>query len=87
MLAQAVSLSGIRRNKPGNVEEFERQLLDICEEIGLISGCSGVFTCSLAVWLDRKIKETGGSLTDLSVGEFLCLIREYTEYYNKRGQS
>lgn len=87
MLAQAVSMAASRRNKPDNVEEFERQLLEICEEIGLISGCNGVFTYSLAVWLNKKIKEKGCSLTDLSVGEFLCLIREYTEYYNKRGQS
>lgn len=80
-------MATIPNTQPDNVEEFERRLLEICEEIGLIAGCNGVFTYSLAVWLNKKIKETGGSLTDLSVGEFLCLIREYTEYYNKRGQS
>jgi len=57
----------------------EDQLIEVCQEIGGISGSNGHFTAGLARLLDNGRQ----SLIDMTVGELLQLSREYKEVFNR----
>lgn len=57
----------------------EDQLIEVCREIGGISGNNGHFTAGLARLLDNG----GQSLLTMTVSELLSLSRENKETFNK----
>lgn len=57
----------------------EAQLIEVCQEIGGISGSNGHFTAGLARLLDNGEQ----SLLTMKVGELLTLSREYRENFNR----
>lgn len=57
----------------------EDQLIEVCREIGGISGSNGHFTAGLARLLDNGEQP----LLDMKVGELLSLFKEYKETFNR----
>lgn len=57
----------------------EDQLIEVCREIGGISGSNSHFTAGLARLLDNG----GQEFLTMTVGELLSLSREYKETFNR----
>lgn len=59
--------------------ETEKELIDVCQEIGGIAESNGHFTAGVARLLD-----TGDvRLLEMKVGDLLLLSREYNEIFNR----
>ena len=55
------------------------KLIELCQEIGGISGCNGDFTAGLS----RRIEATGKPLEELTLAELVALSREHNLFYNR----
>ena len=56
----------------------EMEIIQLCIEIGGVADCNGHFT----VGLPALIKKTGKTMHDLTVSEFLEIIRKRSEDLN-----
>jgi hypothetical protein len=58
---------------------IESQLIEVCQEIGLIAESNCHFTAGLAL----KIEATGKNIVDLTICELMHLNRDYSEIFNR----
>jgi hypothetical protein len=58
--------------------DTEREMLQKAREIAGICGANGRFQCGLAMRVEAAGKPTG----ELTVDEFIRLIREHRDYFN-----
>ncbi len=59
----------------------ELELVDICQEIGLVAGCNCHYTAGLA----KRVESYGIPVRDMPVGVLLGIVREHTEWFNSQG--
>jgi len=55
--------------------DLELELINLCQELGLIAEYNNAATYALA----QKVKAQGKPLVDFTLGELLTLVRAYNE--------